>query len=232
MNFVGIDPSLISTGIVVNGKMFNYCRESDAFNKTGMTKWFKACEHLVEYKYINYRKFKDYSEGEITKLMDYDQITDQIISDILRNIDQSQETYIGIEGFSFNSKNGDLVDLVTFSTLLRKKLYDKVSKNINVLSPSSLKLESCKMTYDPIDVGVKKPKLEYRNNEGVAGGKFTKREIFLSIIENKSFDDEWTKHLKFIKDDMLEMKSIKKPYEDINDAFMLYKIMKNLYVIN
>ena len=124
MNIIGIDPSLISTGLVVNGKIFNYCRESDACNKSGLSKWFKLCEEYVNLRFIQYQKITSYSEGEISKLIDYDKITNMIISDIELNIDKSKPTKIGIEGFSFSSAYGDLIDLVTFSTLLRKKLYD------------------------------------------------------------------------------------------------------------
>ena len=45
MNFVALDPSLISTALVVTSgdtfKIYNYCRESSAFGKTGIKKWFK-----------------------------------------------------------------------------------------------------------------------------------------------------------------------------------------------
>jgi hypothetical protein len=227
MNFIGIDPSLISTGLVVNGKIYNYCRESDANNKSGLSKWFKLCEQYLTLRYIEYRSFEGYSDGEIVKIKDYDKITDLIISDIELNIDKSQETKVAIEGYNFGASVGDLIDLVTFSTLLRKKLFDYITKDINVLSPSTLKQESCKLTYEPIDIGKKKPKLVYRNNEGIAGGNFTKREIFLSIVENQKIDDPWSKHCKSIKDEILENKTIKKPYEDVNDAFILYHYLKS-----
>jgi hypothetical protein len=232
MNFIGIDPSLISTGMVVNGKLFNYCRESDVYGKNGMSKWFKTCDHLVTYRYVTYEKSKNNSEQEIMKLCDYDQATDLIISDTLENIDQSKQTYIGIEGYSFSSQSGPLVDLVTFSTLLRKKLYDKITKNINILAPSSLKLESCKMTYPVKDIGIKKPKLIYQNNDEISGGSFKKNHMFLAITENKNLIDPWAEHLRSIQEEMLEMATIKKPYEDVNDAFLLYQIMKNKYNIN
>jgi hypothetical protein len=227
MNFIGIDPSLISTGLVVNGKIYNYCRESDANNKSGLSKWFKLCEQYLTLRYIEYRNFESYSDGEIVKIKDYDKITDLIISDIEINIDKSQETKVAIEGYNFGASVGDLIDLVTFSTLLRKKLFDYITKDINVLSPSTLKQESCKLTYEPIDIGKKKPKLVYRNNEGISGGNFTKREIFLSIVENQKIDDPWSNHCKSIKDEILENKTIKKPYEDVNDAFILYHYLKN-----
>ena len=195
-NIVAIDPSLISTAVVVSSgdtfKIYNYCRESAAYGKTGLKKWYKMAEEHVTYKFISYREYKDYSEGELIKLKDYDTVTDSIISDILSNIDPKKPTKVGIEGFSFGSVSGDLIDLVTFSTLLRKKLFDIVSQDIFVMSPSTLKLESCKLTYPPIikESGKKKItyKEEYRNNMGIPGGSFTKREIFYSIIENDNLN--------------------------------------------
>lgn len=229
-NIVSIDPSLISTAVAIYGKnglkLINYCRESDATNKSGLSKWFKLCEDRLQLTFINYRKFDNYSEGEIIKLNDYDKVTDQIINDIKNNIDNSLPTKIGIEGYSYNSNSGDIIDLVTFSTILRKKLYEQISKDILVLSPSTLKQEACKLTYKPIDIGKKKPKFEYRNNEGISGGKFTKREMFLSIIENNELEDDWFELCKLVKDDILENKTIKKPWEDVNDAYILLNYLK------
>lgn len=234
MNIVSIDPSLISTALIVNGKFFNYCRESKAYGKTGMTKWFKMAEPFVKYRFIEYREFADYSEGELVKLKDYDLITDMIIKDILDNINRSFPTKIGIEGYSFGAQVGDLIDLVTFSTLLRKKLFDQVSEDILVLSPSTLKLEACKLTYSPIikEIGGKKKRQEliWKNNIGISGGKFTKVDMFLAIIENSEFGDDWSIHCKSIKSDILSVKDIQKPYEDCNDAYLIYKHLqkKNL----
>ncbi len=233
MNIVAIDPSLISTALVVSSgdtfKIYNYCRESKVYGKKGITKWFKSAEEFVEYKFIEYREFEDYSEGELTKLKDYDKITDQIISDILANIDISMDTKIGIEGYNFGAQVGDLIDLVTFSTLLRKKLFDLVSEDIWVMSPSTLKLESCKLTYEPIrtEIGKKviKIKEEYRNKIGIPGGKFTKNDMALSIIENEKLNDYWSKHCKFIKDELMSVSTIQKPYEDVNDAYLIYQVL-------
>ena len=239
-NIVAIDPSLISTALVVTSgdtfKMFNYCRESSAFGKTGIKKWFKMAEQYVTYRFIEYREFEDYSEGELIKLKDYDRITDGIIKDILDNIDSTKQTKIGIEGYSFSSTAGDIIDLVTFSTLLRKKLFDKVSEDITVLSPSTLKLESCKLTYPPIikEVGGKKPRQEFiwRNAIGISGGKFTKTDMFMSIVDNKNWDDHWTKHCKLVKSDILSISTIPKPYEDINDSFTIYKVLEKQNPLN
>lgn len=234
MNIIGIDPSLISTAVVVNGEIINYCRESSVYNKTGMSKWFKSAEQFAEFRFINYREFENYSEGEITKLNDYDRITDMIISDILLKINKSKNTKVGIEGFSFSSAQGDLIDLVTFSTLLRKKILDNVTKDVIILSPSTLKLESCKLTYEPIvkEIGrkVKRVEYEWRNTLGIPGGKFTKIDMARSIIDNIGIEDKWSDYLKSIKNEILTLKNIPKPHEDINDSWLLYNIIKKSYI--
>lgn len=234
MNIIGIDPSLISTGLVIsNGKdpikIINYCREDDvSLSKGGFSKWFKLCEQEIDLRFIKYDKFENYSEGELIKLNNYDTITDIIIKDIENNIDKNEKTKVGIEGYSFSSSYGDIIDLVTFSTLLRKKLFDYISKDILVIAPSTLKQECCKLTYKPIDVGKKKPKLEWRNTFGISGGNFTKNEMYMSIIENENFTDNWGIHCKSIKNDILSKKTIPKPYEDINDSYIIFKYLETL----
>lgn len=231
MNIISIDPSLISTALVVNGKIFNYCRESKVMLKSGMSKWFKSAEQYCTYRFINYREFSNYSEGELVKLKDYDLITEMIISDIIENIDQNEKSVVGIEGYNFGATVGDLIDLVTFSTLLRKKLFDRISQNIIVMSPSTLKLEACKLTYEPIvrEVGKKVKRLEYewRNRLGISGGKFTKRDMALCIIENDKINHDWFKYLQSIRTELLEVKDIQKPHEDINDAVLIYHVLKS-----
>jgi hypothetical protein len=113
---------------------------------------------------------------------------------------------------------------------LRKKLFDQISEDITVMSPSTLKLESCKLTYPPIvtETGkkVKKVKIEYRNNLGLSGGKFTKTDMFMAIVDNNEMQDFWTKHCKLVKSDVLGVATIPKPYEDVNDAFLIYSVLK------
>lgn len=227
MNFIGLDPSLISTGLVVNGKLFNYCREKDATNKSGLSKWFKYCEDKITLRFIDYRETINYSEGELIKLKDYDKITSQIIDDIEQNIDKNLPTKIGIEGYSYSSDAGSIIDLVTFSTLLRKKLYDYISKDITVFSPSTLKLESCKLTYPPINEGKKKEKWVYKNSYGVSGGSLTKHGMFMCIVDNTEMNDDWSNLCKTLKDDIMGASKVPKPFEDLNDAWLLYNIVKN-----
>lgn len=226
MNIVSIDPSLISTAVVVNGKIINYCRESDAMNKSGFAKWYRFCEQYVEYKFIEYHKYNNYSEGEVTKLIDYDTITSSIVDDILVNIDINLPTKVGIEGYSYSSDVGAIIDLVTFSTLLRRKLHERVSKDIIIYSPKSLKLEACKLTYKPINEGKKKDKWVYKNNDGISGGSFTKHAMYLALIENNRLTDGYVNLCRNLKSEVFSSSKVPKPIEDINDAKLIYHIIK------
>ena len=229
-NIVSIDPSLISTALCVNGKLFNYCKEAKALGKKGYTKWFNMCADKITLRFIDYREFDDYSKGEMIKLNDYRKIVDMIIKDIKDNIDTNLPTKIAIEGYAYSSDHGFLIDLVTFSTILRMKLIDEISDDILILSPSTLKMEACKLTYAPINEGKKKEKWVYRNNDGVAAGSLTKHGIFLCIIENDTFNDDWARLCKNLKGDIMEASTVPKPFEDANDAYILYKILETMNV--
>jgi hypothetical protein len=48
-----------------------------------------------------------------------------------------------------------------------------------------------------------------------------------AIIDNNNVtDDSWFTYLKTIQSEVLAMKNIPKPHEDINDAVLLYHILK------
>jgi len=234
-NYIGIDPSIISTGMVINGKVFNYCRKSDAVKEKSVdsyTKWFDLCKDQITYKYIEINYIDGYSENELHKMRLYDAVSDMIIKDINETINHNEPTHIAIEGYSYSSAAGDLIDLVTFSTLLRRKLLT-VTTDIIILAPSTLKLESCKLTYKPIEkiIGGKKPRTEYiyRNNIGIAGGSFNKVDMYMAIVDNPDLNDKYCTFLKEHQLSIKFLKTIKKPLEDCNDAYLLYLYLKKYY---
>lgn len=227
-NLITVDPSLNSTGVIVNGKILSYVKDATAWNakQTKLKKWFAVCDDLVDFHYIDYQDTKGYSNTENYKLIKYQEITDKIFSDILNYIDPNKETIVCIEGYSYSSASGPLIDLVTFSTLLRKHLKG-IATEFYVVSPSTLKLQSAKLTYEPINIGKKVEKLEWRNNQGVKGGAFKKHDMYRALIENKNINDDWNDMLNDHSEEILAAKSIPKPIEDINDAKLLYEITKN-----
>lgn len=224
MNIIGIDPSLVSTAMTINGEhLFNYTKESYAFNKSGLNKWYKMCEQYVKYRWIEYDKVENFTDSEIDKLSKYNILSDMIIEDIRNHIDPNKAIKIGIEGYSYSSAAGPLIDLVTYGTLLRNKLL-QLSDDVTIYPPSTLKLESAKLTYPMV---MEKKKETWRNNDGVSGGKFTKHDIYSALVENNDLDDRWVSFLRQIKGDVFESKTIKKPMEDVNDSFVIYQVIKN-----
>jgi len=229
MNIIAIDPSLTCSALVVNDKKFIYAKEDLGISDktTKLKKWFELCSPFITYRWLTQTKSLIHSDSEILKLAEYDSITDKIIADIQANIHKDDKTIIGIEGYSYSSAAGPLIDLVTFSTLLRHKLYSKISTNIKVYQPASLKLEAAKLTYTPLKKGVKVIKLEYRNYDGISGGKFKKGEMLQALTDNAGLTDDWVEFLRFYKDMLLELNTVPKPMEDVNDAKLLYEILKN-----
>jgi hypothetical protein len=227
MNIIAIDPSLNCTAMVVNDKKFIYAKEDYGIGKKGnLTKWFEICDPYISYKWINQVLVDDHSEQEILKLINYNNITDMIINDIFANCEKD-DFIIGIEGYSYGSSAGPLIDLVTFGTLLRNKIYNKISHNIIVLPPATVKFEAARLTYLPVNPNSKN--LKYRNNEGISGGSFKKPEMYKALIENNNLNCSWVELLREHASDVLSMKSIPKPIEDINDAKLLYEALKKHY---
>ncbi len=224
MNIIGIDPSLVSTAMTINGKhLFNYTKESSATNKSGLSKWYALCEDHVKYRFINYNHIQNFTDSEIYKLNQYESLAQMVINDILTYINPGEKVYIGIEGYSYSSASGPLIDLVTYGTLLRKKLLE-VTDDVKIYPPSTLKLESAKLTYPKIMEGKKEV---WRNNDGTAGGKFNKHDMYLALTENPKLKSTWVDFLIDIKDDVFESKTIKKPMEDCNDAYLIYEVLKS-----
>jgi len=237
MNYVAIDPSLTCTAMVVNDKKFVYTTGTVAHTKKlELKRWFADTEDLITTRIFDEIKPDlPHSELEFKKLYMYDFIIHQIVQDILDNLRKGERVTVGIEGYSYSSAAGPLIDLVTFGTLLRigisKSLPDRLSSSsrdyLTIYQPTEVKQRAAALTYPPIPQNKAGTKVIYRNNEGVAGGSFKKPEIYKALIENQKLqNDPWIIYLKEHADEILAMKSIPKPIEDVNDAKILYEIIR------
>ena len=78
------------------------------------------------------------------------------------------------------------------------------------------------MVYPPINVGIKKEKLEWRNNEGISGGNFKKPQMYRAILEGK-INTPIFEMLETYRD-LMDREKIPNPIEDIIDATFAAKI--------
>lgn len=232
-HYVAIDPSLSCTAMVVDDKKFIYTTASVAHTKKGeLKRWFQECEeHGVTIRvWDDLPEYASHSDTEWGKLQRYDEIADTILKDMFRNIYSGVITF-AIEGYSHSSNAGPLIDLVTISTLIRKKILDTVTERkyigtaaLIVFQPTQVKQRAAALTYPPIKKG---KKTEYRNKEGIAGGSFKKHEMYKVLTENTDLhNDPWVEFIRGHEAEVSEMKSVPKPIEDINDAKILYEILK------
>lgn len=229
MNIITIDPSLSCTAVCVNGKFYVYASNPTAKTKTDkLQKWFQAMEQYVDYKFYDVTDKKlPYSRRELAKLNLYNEVTDQIINDIALNIDhESEDNIVCIEGYSYSSTSNTLIDLVTFSTLLRSKIMLDIEYKGIVLSPPSLKLKACMLTYPDERFNEKGKKLPFSNNDGVSGGRFKKHDMMKALLENDNLCSDWYVNvLREFEEELMDKKDIPKPIEDINDAKLMYEII-------
>lgn len=223
MNYIGIDTSLSSTGMFIllsNGEehYFNY-RNTDK-----LSKWHKVLSYVTYKDYENI-KLETYSDNEIAKIIQYNKITDMILHDVLK-LCKPEETVIITEGYSYSSSNtSSLIDLICYATLLRNKLISLNFNDFIIKPPSTLKLETCAVTYPILEkqIGGKKSRIEYifKNTIGISGGRFQKHEMLESLLDNTKFNNKIKTSLLFNKEELLTMKSIPKPIDDLVDAVWL-----------
>jgi hypothetical protein len=221
-NYIGIDISINSTAIYIES---NKGKKILSFtNKKDNNIYIKELDrHGVEFTFIDRNKSNNYSENEILKIKHYDKLSISIYESCIKHIDLNENTYCQIEGYSFSKNTSSILDIVSFSTLIRNYLLKNINNiDITIISPSSLKLEACKLSYKPIDIGIKKQKLVYLNNEGVSGGSFKKPEMYKAIIESNL--DFPIRELLTEYKHLSERDKIPNPIEDIIDAIFACKI--------
>lgn len=231
MNIITIDPSLSCTSVCVNGQFYVYATDNIAKTKTGdLSYWFEIMnEHIECRTYTPVNNSLSYSMLEFEKLKLYNHITDCIISDISLNLhDCLSETIVCIEGYSYSSVSGHLIDLVTFSTLLRSKLMLDVEAYLVVISPSTLKVKTCELTYGEKFNG-KGKKTTCFNCDNISGGKFKKTEMLAALFDNKNLNNDWYVNvLRSNLDRLNKLSKVPKPIEDINDSKLMYEIILNI----
>jgi len=226
MNYIGLDISLNSTAVYIETdhkmKILSFT------NKKCSNKYIKDLEECgVEFYFLYKEKDDNYSNNEIIKIKHYDLLSDEIVKSIKKYIDEDKKTYCFCEGYSFSKNTSSILDIVSLSTMIKIKILNNIKNiDLSIIAPTSLKLETCKMVYEPVNIGKKKEILEYRNNDGLKGGSFKKHEMFKSMIDG-DIDSPITSFLNNNKN-ILDMKKIPNPIEDIIDSILACKIKKKL----
>lgn len=140
---IGIDFSINSTAITIKYSDTRYEYFSFVPNYEGKEhlKGFAVHNHLSEHvKICSYNKegsSKDSIEDQRVKIRNADRLS-QCIIDCLQPV-LSKCTRINIEGFSYRSKGNSFIDLISYNSFLKSKLFTICGDIIYVIPPKSLK---------------------------------------------------------------------------------------------
>lgn len=236
--FIGLDISKISTALTIekDNEIKHYSYSTLKSNNI----WVKNTEDIINYRNIIYKYLneKDYSKSQILKLKEFDITTDLIIKDICDNVDFQNDTIqIGAEGFSYNSNVGPLIDIVEFTSCLKYKLLNKLNtiSTLNILSPMTVKCETCKIVYKPrielVGKRIIKEVYHYENTKGKEATKFDKWDMFFALIDsnqNNKLKNWCIENLEKIT----KNKDIPKPLDDIIDSIWIKEIEKKEIITN
>lgn len=231
MTHIGIDISKNSTALCIerNGKtlLFSYTTQ----NPNNI--WIRDTDDFIFYRFVNYsyKDVKDYSEREMMKFDQFEEVSELIINDIFDNLNILDSVSIAIEGFSFSSAAGPIIDLVELSTLIKHKIKSKIKGmvTIKIISPLSLKVFSCELVYNPIYITkgkrvIKKIKVVQDSN-GKLGKDFDKKDMLDALLIS-DVRIELIEHLKNRKEEYFKNKNLPKPIDDIIDSCWLCQIAK------
>lgn len=107
--------------------------------------------------------------------------------------------------------------------MLRQKLLRLNLSDFTVFTPSTLKQQTCELVYGK-QYNTKGKQIPSRNTLGMAGGSFKKHEMLESLFvlnKNSKLQQILQPHIN----DIMKMKAIPKPIDDIVDAMFLAYIM-------
>lgn len=226
MNLIGIDISIDSTAMSISRD-----NELILFNFTTQKRnvgWIKRTMEYIDYEFINYsyKDIENYTETEIMKLREYDYVTDLIYKKIVGNINKKEKTIIALENYNYGLRNtNSIVDIVCFSTLLRIKLLNLPDlEKIILISPKSLKSFICETTYG-YTLNKKGTKIINKNPKGVSGGSFDKKDILVALFD-MNIENKLTEVLNKYKDELLKLKSVPKPWDDLLDCWWILQTLR------
>src|ERR1035437_4194036 len=182
-NYIGIDISINSTAIFIESNKGTSILSFT--NKKDNNIYIKELDRYgVKFFHLNREVSDNYSTNEVLKINHYNKVSQLLVSEVILRIDIDEKTHCQIEGYSFSKNTSSILDIVSLSTLIRSNLIKRINDiEITIISPSTLKLETCKLVYKPIDIGKKKPKYKFINNQGISGGSFKKPQMYRAMLE-------------------------------------------------
>lgn len=226
MNYIGLDVSLSSTGVSIwnkdGYKFLSYIKNHKD------TKWTRLMSDFLTPKSMTYGVTEEYLTNEYHKMCDYEKNSLLIVNDIKEYLVDG-DVFVAFEGYAYGAVGNSLLDLVTFTTLLRCNIKNIFNTSFEIFSPSTVKKETCKLVYGYTEKGKKNITIETKNKLGISGGNFTKREMMQALFDYPC-DSVLSKFVKENYDLIYTLKTIPTPIPDVIDSYWILKVLMNKHI--
>lgn len=211
MNIVAVDFSLNSPGICIfddiskNYTFISYIKAGLGTKKeTKIQEEFSILEGCVLINQPSFELNKEYSGGELAKILRYRTMATDIINLILTHTHWEDGYTFAFEGTSYGSSNtNNVMDLAAAAAILKLQIIETLKpKDIMTVAPSTIKKHAGK-------------------------GNMKKDELFVKFKENYLEDPNLESHpiFEFVAN-LEESKKVAKPLDDLIDAYFLNHLIQ------
>jgi hypothetical protein len=222
--YIGIDYSMTSPGIVIlkSKYCYNWVSLSQGFDenkkKSKLHNLINALPNCIVQGYERDKR-DNYSENELQKIVNAENLAKQACEAILKVIGdpfQYDRLHFGIEGYAFGAKGNSLIDIVTYSAILRRMLFAKFTNAyFSFYTPSEIKKFAGK-------------------------GNFKKTEMFEAFVNmvndkyllNDLFFHSTRSNYDLIVNTNTKAVTIKDPWSDLIDAYFIVRLLRSQYEID
>jgi len=215
MRIAGIDQSITSTSICLTD---GHHERFILFGKEKKGKWWDSVSTVATQEVCQYDYPEGYSEQDTYKVHEYGKTAERIAE----VVHQFNPDIVAIEGYSYSSQAGDLIDLVTFGSALRRAIISR-GMNLIVFAPTELKSKACALAYGTDKKGVPRRPVRDGEKAGLAGGKFTKKEM-LEAMAHFAPTCQMMSALGNMAQEAMALASVPKPLDDMVDSWWLSRV--------
>ena len=227
---VGLDISPTSTALCIDsdGKESLY-----VFSKLKENNKYVKLLDFVNFEFVEYEKHSDYSKNEIAKAKVYHKISKRLAEIISMHAATSRSgpVKIIIEGHSYSSQAGHIIDVSTITGMIKGQLFEQLPHaDIELVSPITLKNLTAETTYGSYEVSegvrvIRQKKILKTNHLGTKPSKYQKSDMFIAVNDYQEptiFDNFMEQHYEVL----VKMASVPKPIDDLVDAYWLKETYK------
>lgn len=233
---IAADLSLISTALAWGGNDIPTGYVIIMKPGAKLSKHHKKVAELVNCHYLQYDGDLNQlviSESTRTNFPAFQNWLQTGIDFLKQQIDIDNVQQVVMEGYSYDNTGNKVLQQVQLGALFQNWwLNNNPQIDFHMLTPKELKIGAARLTYGEKEIKNKKGTNNSKwvinpNNMGIKGGNFKKHEMLQAILD-EDIKDHALKNYLLDQIEILQLKNIPKPVDDLADVYWLYRNLTNL----